>query len=120
MWQPTDRRWSANATTVLARKEAAWPNIIHRAATGGLGLSSKRTRLLVKDICVESRGCIRAASSPEGTSAMSKDAEFAAKEHSSSMMEDFGRFSPVETLDSDGDITDEFFDAAYAEENAGA
>jgi hypothetical protein len=51
---------------------------------------------------------------------MSKDAEFAAKEHSSSMMEDFGRFSPVETLDSDGDITDEFFDAAYAEENAGA
>jgi len=51
---------------------------------------------------------------------MSKDAEFAAKEYSSSMMEDFGRFSTVETLDSDSDITDEFFDAAYAEENAGA
>ena len=51
---------------------------------------------------------------------MWKDADLAAKEHSSSMMEDFGRFSPVETLDSDTDITDECFDAAYAEENAGA
>jgi hypothetical protein len=51
---------------------------------------------------------------------MSKDADLAAKEHSISMMEDFGRFSPVETLDSDTDITDECFDAAYAEENAGA
>ena len=51
---------------------------------------------------------------------MSKDADFAAKEHSSSMMEDFGRFSPVETLYSDTDITDECSDPAYAEENAGA
>ena len=51
---------------------------------------------------------------------MSKDVELAAKEHSSSMMEDFGRFSPVETLDSDIDITDECSDPAYAEENAGA
>ena len=51
---------------------------------------------------------------------MSKDADFGAKEYSSSMMEDFGRFSPVETLDEDTDITDECFEAAYAEENAGA
>jgi hypothetical protein len=51
---------------------------------------------------------------------MSKDADFAAKEHSSSMMEDFGRFSPVETLDSDTDITDEGCEEVYAEENAGA
>jgi len=51
---------------------------------------------------------------------MLKDANLAAKEHPSSMMEDFGRFSPVETLDSDTDITDECFDPAYAEENAGA
>ncbi len=51
---------------------------------------------------------------------MSKSAEIAVKEHSSSLMEDFGRFSPVETLDSDTDITDESFDEAYAEENAGA
>jgi hypothetical protein len=36
------------------------------------------------------------------------------------MMEDFGRFSLVETLDSDTDITDESSDPAYAEENAGA
>ena len=51
---------------------------------------------------------------------MSKDADFAAKEHSSSMMEDFGRFSPVETLDSDSDVTDENSDQAYEEENAGS
>jgi hypothetical protein len=51
---------------------------------------------------------------------MSQDAEMAANEHSSSMMEDFGRFSPVETLDSDPDFTDENFDEAYGEENAGA
>ena len=51
---------------------------------------------------------------------MSKDAELTAKEHSSSMTEDFGRFSPVETLDSDTDITDENSDQAYEEENAGA
>jgi hypothetical protein len=36
------------------------------------------------------------------------------------MLEDFGRFSPVETLDSDPDITDESFDELYGEENAGA
>jgi hypothetical protein len=51
---------------------------------------------------------------------MSRDAKITANEHSSSMMEDFGRFSPVETLDSDTDITDESSDPAYAEENAGA
>lgn len=51
---------------------------------------------------------------------MLKDAELAAKERASSMMGDFGRFSPVETLDLDADITDECFDPAYAEENAGA
>ena len=51
---------------------------------------------------------------------MSKDADFAVKEHSSSTMEDFGRFSPVETLDSDTDITDESCEEVYAEENAGA
>ena len=51
---------------------------------------------------------------------MSKSAEITVKEHASSMMEDFGRFSPVETLDSDTDNTDECFDPAYAEENAGA
>ena len=51
---------------------------------------------------------------------MLKDANLAAKEHPSSMMEDFGRFSPVETLESDADLTDECFDPAYAEENAGA
>lgn len=51
---------------------------------------------------------------------MSQDAEITVKEHSSSMMEDFGRFSPVETLDSDPDITDESFDEAYTEENASA
>ena len=51
---------------------------------------------------------------------MLNDAELAAKEHSSSMMEDFGRFNPVETLESDTDLTDECFDLAYAEENAGA
>jgi hypothetical protein len=57
---------------------------------------------------------------PGAAPAMSKDADLAAKEHSSSMMEDFGRFSPVEALDSDTHITDESFDPAYAEENAGA
>ena len=51
---------------------------------------------------------------------MSKDAELIANEHKSSMMEDFGRFSPVELLYSDTDVTDECFDPAYAEENAGA
>jgi hypothetical protein len=50
--------------------------------------------------------------------AMSKDAEVSEKEV---MMEDFGRFSPVETLDSDDNITDEsYYDEAYAEETAGA
>ena len=57
----------------------------------------------------------------EVTPAMSKDAQLTTKEPSSSMMEDFGRFSPVEMLDSDPDITDEsFLDEAYGEENAGA
>jgi len=51
---------------------------------------------------------------------MLKDADLVAKEQASSMMEDFGRFSPVETLESDADLTDECFDPAYAEENAGA
>ena len=49
---------------------------------------------------------------------MPKDAEVTAKEV---MMEDFVRFSPVETLGSDTDFTDEsFLDEAYGEENAGA
>jgi hypothetical protein len=51
---------------------------------------------------------------------MSKDVEIPVKEHFRSMMEDFGRFSPVETLDPDADITDESSDQAYEEENAGA
>jgi hypothetical protein len=49
---------------------------------------------------------------------MSKDAEITVRELS--MMEDFGRFSPVETLDADDDITDESCDEDYGEENAGA
>jgi hypothetical protein len=48
---------------------------------------------------------------------MSNDAEITVKEYS---MEDFGRFSPVETLDADADITDESREEEYAEENAGA
>jgi len=51
---------------------------------------------------------------------MTKEREIAVKTHSISTMEDFGRFSPVETPDSDTDITDESFEEAYAEENAGA
>ena len=51
---------------------------------------------------------------------MSNDTEIIANEHSISMMEDFGRFSPVETLESDPDFTDESFEEAYGEENAGA
>jgi len=52
---------------------------------------------------------------------MSSDAKLITKEPAISMMEDFGRFSPVETLDSDSDITDEsFLEEAYGEENAGA
>ena len=52
---------------------------------------------------------------------MSNDAKLTAKEPSISMMEDFGRFSPVEMLDPDCEITDEsFLDEAYGEENAGA
>ena len=51
---------------------------------------------------------------------MSKDSEVTAKEHSSSMMEDYGRFSTVETLDSNANITDEDVDEAFGEENAGA
>lgn len=53
-----------------------------------------------------------------GTLSMSKDAEITVRERST--MEDFGRFSPVETLDADADITDESCDEEYAEENAGA
>ena len=68
-----------------------------------------------------SRGCIRARIFSGGATTMLKDANLAAKEHPSSMMEDFGRFSPVEMLDSDPDITDEsFLDEAYGEKNAGA
>jgi hypothetical protein len=51
---------------------------------------------------------------------MTKDREIAVKTHSISTMEDFGRFSPEETPDSDIEITDEIFDEVYAEENAGA
>jgi len=49
---------------------------------------------------------------------MLKDAEITARAYS--MTEDFGRFSPVETLDADADITDESCEEEYAEENAGA
>jgi hypothetical protein len=55
-----------------------------------------------------------------GMACMTKEREIAVKTHSISTMEDFGRFSPVETPDSDTDITDESFEEAYAEENAGA
>jgi hypothetical protein len=51
---------------------------------------------------------------------MTKDTEIAAKAHSIAPTEDFGRFSPVETPDSDTEITDESFEEVYAEENAGA
>jgi hypothetical protein len=50
---------------------------------------------------------------------MTKDTEIPSKAHSISTMEDFGRFSPEETPDSDTEITDEIFDEVYAEENAG-
>jgi hypothetical protein len=53
-----------------------------------------------------------------GTPAMSKDAEITARELSTT--EDFDRFSLVETLDADADITDESCDEDYGEENAGA
>jgi hypothetical protein len=43
---------------------------------------------------------------------MSKDVEITSKEHLNSIMEDFGRFRPVETLDSDTDMTDENSDQA--------
>ena len=49
---------------------------------------------------------------------MSKDAEITVRELS--MMEDFGRFGSVETLEADADITDESCEEEYAEENAGA
>jgi len=49
---------------------------------------------------------------------MSKDAEVTGNEVP---LEDFGRFTPVETQDSDDNITDEsYYDEAYAEETAGA
>ena len=51
---------------------------------------------------------------------MSRDAEITVKKHPSSMMEDFGRFNPVETLASDIEITDASLDEEYEEENAGA
>jgi hypothetical protein len=51
---------------------------------------------------------------------MTKDTKIPSKQHSISMMEDFGRFNPAETPDSDTEITDESFDEMYAEENAGA
>ena len=49
---------------------------------------------------------------------MSQDAEITAGELSTT--EDFHRFSLVETLDADADITDESWDEDYGEENAGA
>jgi hypothetical protein len=65
-------------------------------------------------------GSLSASVSAGGMPAMSKDTEITPKEHPSSLMEDFGRFSPVETPDSDTEITDESFDEAYEEENTGA
>ena len=52
---------------------------------------------------------------------MAYDVKLTTKDPSVSMMEDFGRFSPVEMLDPDADVTDEsFLDEIYGEENAGA
>ena len=51
---------------------------------------------------------------------MTKDTEILLKGHSISSMEDFGRFNPAETPDSETEITDESCDEVYAEENAGA
>ena len=65
-------------------------------------------------------GYLSASQSPEAQPAVTQDTEIPLKGHSISTMEDFGRFSPVETPDSDTDITDESFEEAYAEENAGA
>ena len=51
---------------------------------------------------------------------MAIDVESIAIKPASSTMEDFGRFNPVETLDSDHEITDESLDVLYGEENGGA
>jgi hypothetical protein len=65
-------------------------------------------------------GNLNASQSPEAQPAVTQDTEIPLKEDSITTMEDFGRFNPVETLDSDTEITDESFDEVYAEENAGA
>jgi len=56
----------------------------------------------------------------EEGSQMAIDVESIAIKPASSTMEDFGRFNPVETLDSDHEITDESLDVLYGEENGGA
>jgi len=51
---------------------------------------------------------------------MSKDAELQATERSTVSMEDFGRFNPAKKPDAHEETSEEEFDDAYAEENAGA
>jgi len=62
--------------------------------------------------------------SVEGRPVMSQDAETTEKQYLSPMMEHFGRFSSVETLETDTNITDQSFDESsdeeYGEEVAGA
>jgi hypothetical protein len=65
-------------------------------------------------------GYLNASQSPEALPALTKDTEIPLKGHSISSMEDFGRFNPAETPDSETEITDESCDEVYAEENAGA
>ena len=65
-------------------------------------------------------GYLSASQSPEALPAVTKDTEIPLKGHSISTMEDFGRFNPAETPDSEIEITDETFDEMYAEGNAGA
>lgn len=47
---------------------------------------------------------------------MLNDREIKANEHSISMMEDFGRFTPAQNPESDTEITDDSFDEAGEEE----
>jgi len=49
-----------------------------------------------------------------------EDRKISLNEQSNSVMEDFGRFGPAETSDSDAEITDDSIDPMYGEENAGA
>jgi hypothetical protein len=65
-------------------------------------------------------GSLRAPPSGGGGPAMTEETKIRPNAHSISTMEDFGRFNPGETSDSDTEITDESLEEAYAEENAGA